>query len=78
MELYLREQLPDTGIDSKTRRGIKGRKTGSVDDRYTIIDDEDLDAARENMNANQKQQGMMPEFKELDLSCPRFWRTARP
>jgi hypothetical protein len=28
------------GIDSKTRRAIMGHKTGSMDDRYTVIDDE--------------------------------------
>jgi integrase len=58
-------QMRKAGIDSKTRRQIMGHKTGSMDDRYTVIDDEDLDAAVEKMNSYQKQQGMMSEFREL-------------
>jgi hypothetical protein len=58
-------QMRKAGIDSKTRRQIMGHKTGSMDDRYTIIDDEDLDAATEKMNAYQRGQGMMSEYLEL-------------
>jgi hypothetical protein len=36
-----------------------------MDDRYTIIDDEDLNAATEKMNAYQREQGMMSEYREL-------------
>ncbi len=42
-----------------------GHKTGSMDDRYTIIDDEDLDAAAEKMNAYQKERGMHSEYEAL-------------
>jgi len=53
------------GIDSKTRRAIMGHKTGSTDDRYTVIDDEAFDDAIDQMNAYQKRQGMISELKEL-------------
>jgi hypothetical protein len=33
-------QMRKAGIDSKTWRAIMGHKTGSMDDRYTVIDDE--------------------------------------
>ena len=58
-------QMRRAGIDSKTRRQIMGHKTGSMDDRYTIIDDEILDAATEKMNTYQRGQGMMSEYLEL-------------
>jgi integrase len=58
-------QMRRAGVDPKTRRQIMGHKTGSMDDRYTIIDDEDLNAATEKMNAYQREQGMMSEYREL-------------
>ena len=42
-----------------------GHKTGSMDDRYTVIDDEAFDDAIDKMNAYQKRQGMISELKEL-------------
>jgi hypothetical protein len=58
-------QMRKAGIDSKTRRAIMGHKTGSMDDRYTVIDDEAFDDAMDKMNAYQKRQGMISELKEL-------------
>ncbi len=58
-------QMRRAGIDSKTRRAIMGHKTGSMDDRYTVIDDEAFDDAIDKMNACQKRQGMISELKEL-------------
>jgi hypothetical protein len=52
-------------IDSKTQRAIMGHKTGSVDDRYTVIDDEAFEDAIDKINAYQKRQGMISELKEL-------------
>ena len=42
-----------------------GHKTGSMDDRYTVIDDEAFDDAIDKMNAYQKRQGMISELREL-------------
>ena len=36
-----------------------------MDDRYTIIDDEAVDDAKEKMNAYQRSRGMISELKEL-------------
>jgi integrase len=58
-------QMRKAGIDSKTRRAIMGHKTGSMDDRYTVIDDEAFEDAIDKMNAYQKRQGMISELKEL-------------
>ena len=58
-------QMRKAGIDSKTRRAIMGHKTGSMDDRYTVIDDEAFEDAMDKMNAYQKRQGMISELKDL-------------
>jgi hypothetical protein len=58
-------QMRKAGIDSKTRRAIMGHKTGSMDARYTVIDDEAFDDGIDKMNAYQKRQGMISELKEL-------------
>ena len=59
-------QMRKAGIDSKTRRAIMGHKTGAMDDRYTIIDDEALDDAIAKMNEYQKSQSMMSATSELE------------
>jgi integrase len=59
-------QMRKAGIDSKTRRAIMGHKTGAMDDRYTIIDDEALDDATAKMNEYQKNQAMMSATSELE------------
>jgi integrase len=43
-------QMRKAGIDAHTRRAIMGHKTGSMDDRYTMIDDEALADARGKMS----------------------------
>lgn len=58
-------QMRKANIDAHTRRNIMGHKTGSMDDRYTIIDDEAFADAKEKMNAYQQRQGMITELKEL-------------
>jgi len=39
------------GIDAQTRRDIMGHESTSMDDRYTMIDDEALEDARRRMDA---------------------------
>jgi integrase len=58
-------QLRKAGVDAKTRRAIIGHKTGSMDDRYTIIDDEALADAVEKVNRYQSEKAMRSEAKEL-------------
>ena len=43
-----------------------GHKTGAMDDRYTIIDDEALDDAVAKMNEYQKTQAMISPTTELE------------
>jgi len=52
-------QMRKAGIDSQTRRDIMGHESTSMDDRYTMIDDEALEDARRKMDAFQKQQGLL-------------------
>ena len=59
-------QMRKAGIDSKTRRAIMGHKTGAMDDRYTIIDDEALDDAVAKMNDYQKRQSMFSPTTDLE------------
>lgn len=47
------------GVDSQTRRDIMGHESTSMDDRYTMIDDEALDDARRKMEVFQKQRGLL-------------------
>jgi integrase len=51
-------QMRKAGIDAQTRRDIMGHESTSMDDRYTVIDDEALEDARQKMNAFQRQQGL--------------------
>lgn len=59
-------QMRKAGIDSKTRRAIMGHKTGAMDDRYTIIDDEAMDDAVAKMNDYQRNQSMISATTELE------------
>jgi integrase len=59
-------QMRKAGIDSKTRRAIMGHKTGAMDDRYTIIDDEALEDAVAKMNDYQKRQAMISPTIDLE------------
>lgn len=49
------------GVDAHTRRDIMGHETTSMDDRYTMIDDEALRDARLKMNRLHKAAGLLPE-----------------
>ena len=52
-------QMRKAGIDSQTRRDIMGHESTSMDDRYTMIDDEALDDARRKMEVFQKERGLL-------------------
>jgi len=53
-------QMRKAGIDAQTRRDIMGHESTSMDDRYTMIDDEALEDARRKMNAFQTERGLLP------------------
>jgi integrase len=53
-------QMRKAGIDAQTRRDIMGHESTSMDDRYTMIDDEALEDARRKMNAFQSERGLLP------------------
>jgi hypothetical protein len=64
------------GIDAKTRRAIMGHKTGSMDDRYTIVDDEALEDAIEKMRAYQQRKECFQKPKNWNpVSEPRLKTT---
>jgi integrase len=74
-----RYQMRKAGIDPKTRRAFMGHKSNSMDDRYTIMDDEAFDVAIKKINDYQQQRGMMSEIKALaarvvSLTDPDFQR----
>jgi hypothetical protein len=52
-------QMRKAGVDSQTRRDIMGHESTSMDDRYTMIDDEALDDARKKMDAFQSGRGLV-------------------
>jgi integrase len=52
-------QMRKAGIDPQTRRDIMGHESTSMDDRYTMIDDEALEEARRKMDAFQRQRGLL-------------------
>jgi integrase len=52
-------QMRKAGIDGQTRRDIMGHESTSMDDRYTMIDDEALEEARRRMDAFQRRRGLM-------------------
>ncbi len=54
-------QMRKAGIDSQTRRDIMGHESTSMDDRYTMIDDEALDDARRKMEVFQKDRGLLAD-----------------
>jgi integrase len=58
-------QMRKASVDAKTRRAIIGHKTGSMDDRYTIIDDEALADAVAKMNHYQSEKAMRSGATEL-------------
>jgi integrase len=55
-------QMRKAGVDGKTRRDIMGHRTGSMDDRYTIIDDEAVEDAVEKMQRFQTRRGLVSKL----------------
>jgi uncharacterized small protein (DUF1192 family) len=47
------------GVDGQTRRDIMGHESTSMDDRYTMIDEEALDDARRKMETFQTGRGLI-------------------
>jgi integrase len=54
-------QMRKAGIDAQTRRDIMGHESTSMDDRYTMIDDEALEDARRKMDPFQPVRGLMTD-----------------
>ena len=52
-------QMRKASVDSQTRRDIMGHESTSMDDRYTMIDDEALEDARQKMDAFQSGRGLV-------------------
>lgn len=52
-------QMRKAGVDAQTRRDIMGHESTSMDDRYTMIDDEALEEARRRMDAFQRERGLV-------------------
>jgi integrase len=52
-------QMRKAGVDSQTRRDIMGHESTSMDDRYTMIDDEALEDARRKMDVFQRGRGLI-------------------
>lgn len=60
-------QMRKAGIDGQTRRDIMGHESTSMDDRYTMIDDEALDEARRRMESFQKERGLVRNNPAAEL-----------
>jgi predicted hydrocarbon binding protein len=58
-------KMRKAGIDSKTRMYIMGHKSASMDQRHTMIDDEDFAQAVKKMNVHQKRNGLADAVKNL-------------
>ena len=52
-------QMRRAGVDGQTRRDIMGHESTSMDDRYTMIDDEAIEDARRKMDAFQAGRGLI-------------------
>jgi integrase len=52
-------QMRKAGVDGQTRRDIMGHESTSMDDRYTMIDDEAVEDARQKMSAFQTRRGLI-------------------
>lgn len=61
-------QMRKAGIDGQTRRDIMGHESTSMDDRYTMIDDEAIEDARKKMESFQKQRGLLTEDRATRLA----------
>ena len=61
-------QMRKAGIDSQTRRDIMGHESTSMDDRYTMIDDEAIEDARKKMETFQTHRGLLTEDRAARLA----------
>ena len=61
-------QMRKAGVDGQTRRDIMGHESTSMDDRYTMIDDEAIEDARKKMEAFQKQRGLLSDDRASRLA----------
>lgn len=52
-------QMHKAVVDGQTRRDIMGHESTSMDDRYTMIDDEAVEDARKKMEAFQLERGLL-------------------
>jgi integrase len=52
-------QMRKAGVDGQTRRDVMGHESTSMDDRYTMIDDEAVEDARRKMDAFQAGRGLI-------------------
>ncbi len=59
-------QMRKAGVDGQTRRDIMGHESTSMDDRYTMIDDEALEDARRKMDAFQAGRGLIGAADPVD------------
>lgn len=64
-------QMRKAGIDAHTRRDIMGHESTSMDDRYTMIDDEALEQARQKMEAFQRQRGLIDDDPAIKIEVLR-------
>jgi hypothetical protein len=69
-------QMRKAGIDGQTRRDIVGHMSTSMDDRYTMIDDEAFEDARRKMDVFQAGRGLIgskncgyPGYAPFALPC---------
>lgn len=61
-------QMRKAGVDGQTRRDIMGHESTSMDDRYTMIDDEAIEDARKKMESFQTQRGLLVEDRAARLA----------
>jgi len=76
-------QMRKAGIDGQTRRDIVGHMSTSMDDRYTMIDDEAFEDARRKMDVFQAGRGLIGatdaahRIKELRAEIRRLEQSAK-
>ena len=76
-------QMRKAGVDGQTRRDIMGHESTSMDDRYTMIDDEALEEARRKMEVFQTGRGLIgttnpvKRIKELRAEIHRIEKSLR-
>jgi hypothetical protein len=56
------------GVEGQTRRDIMGNESGSMADRYTMIDDEAVEDARRKMEVSQRQRGLVADDRAARIA----------